>query len=78
MGWYANFKKSAQVEGEAAPSQREARYRGIMLYEVRVPASEDKKAEQAAAYQAAGELYTRVFRAVGDEVLSYDFPEFYA
>lgn len=78
--WYGKFKKTAQIEGEDgglgnAP-QRMARYRGIMIYEVRVPAGE-KSAEQAAAKQAADDLYGRVFGAVGDEVFSCDPPEFY-
>jgi ABC-type microcin C transport system permease subunit YejB len=75
--WYRNFKKSQQTDDMAGNIPQEmSRYRGVMVYEVSVPAG-DKTNEQAAASQAAQDLYSRIFSTVGDAVPTFEPPEFY-
>lgn len=83
---YAKISKQAQFanipdygiqSGDSEPPKT-TRYRGIMVYEVNVPSQPDNpEAEQAAADEAAQELYQRVHNAVGDEVLEHNPPEEY-
>ena len=70
MNWYDRTKTS-QVQ------QRSARYRGVIVYEVRVPAA-DTDTEKQAADQAAANLYEQIYGVVGDEAVSYDLPEKFA
>jgi len=48
-----------------------------MVYEVEVPSSGDAQSDEKRASEEAANLYQKVFRAVGDEVLSFDSPSLY-
>jgi len=78
MAWYRQVK--AQIADESPEPQIEAtegrteRYRGVMVYEVNVPANPDQGQEQEAANEAARELYQRIWGLVGDDVPDYDMP----
>tara|TARA_B100001057_G_C22524410_1_gene823207 strand:+ start:266 stop:526 length:261 start_codon:yes stop_codon:yes gene_type:complete len=78
MAWYRQIKAQladGMPDPQAGPSSdRTERYRGIMVYEVNVPANPDQSQEQEAANDAARELYQRVWNLVGDEVPDYDMP----
>jgi len=68
--WSYAKKKIAQF------AEKQARYRGVMIYEVRVESQpENPQAEQEAAERAASELYQRVHGSVGDEVPMINPPE---
>lgn len=76
---FGNPAQGMEPNPETGEPQRMARYRGVMVYEVRVPAQpESPEAEQAAADQAANELYQKVHGVVGDEIPIQDPPEKYA
>lgn len=67
---------SSEEERLPIDSQKMARYRGTMIYEIRVPAQPDNpEAELAAADEAALKLYQRVYEAVGDDVPFHNPPE---
>lgn len=77
MSWYRSLKKQSQIEPQSVEGSPMARYRGIMLYEVRVPSTGNQQQDQQVAEQESSSLYQKVFGAVGDSVFSYDPPEFY-
>ena len=73
MNWYENLEKSAQIDLQPIDSKpRELRFRGSMIFEVRVPDGMNPDIDTERANQASNELLTRVQRAVGDEVLFID------
>lgn len=72
--WYKTFIKTSQ---SAPTRQSTSIYRGIMVYEVEVPSSGDAQSDEKRASEEAANLYQKVFRAVGDEVLSFDSPSLY-
>lgn len=83
---YAKKKKTAQFSdigmdsefGELGSPSREAIYRGVINYEVRVPAQPGSpETEQAAADKAASELYQKLWNVVGDQIPDMLPPEKY-
>lgn len=77
---YSKIKKKSQFMGEESVERpRTVRYRGVMVYEVEIPAQPDNpQAEQTAADKAADELYQKIWSVVGDKVPIQDPPERYA
>jgi len=79
MNWYSTITKTSQLDPmgyktdslEEFDKTRDLRYRGYMIFEVRVPDGQDMSSDERALH-ASNELLSRVQRVVGDEVLFVD------
>tara|TARA_B100000614_G_scaffold262909_1_gene300750 strand:+ start:218205 stop:218483 length:279 start_codon:yes stop_codon:yes gene_type:complete len=78
MNWYSNLRKTAQFGGEEVVDDgisidsRPRRYRGSIIFEVRVPDGQDQSINNERAREAAEDLLSRLQGHVGDEVLFVD------